>query len=259
MLPTETHLRQAAQTLDTLVRQVKSASGEGTTHPSHHPHPTPRSIAGLAPKSRDAYASNPAILIAITSLEFSLACWSGWLHSLPRWATTSTLLSTTPPSCATTAPPRPPATTLAHMWMTRDTLLSSAFHHGSRSQVRDGEALVPGCLAAMVLMRAVGGCTHSAYTLKGTLDQGPTCPTLHVPEEYAGETVVYDPRYERAGEWAPLETDREELCKAVRSLDRKSYKMQPWDALFMKNPIPHRVIGPTKGDRLVLVGFVGMR
>ncbi|KAI7835620.1 hypothetical protein COHA_010477 [Chlorella ohadii] len=56
----------------------------------------------------------------------------------------------------------------------------------------------------------------------------------------AGKTVVWDPRGERMQEWARLEGDKEALAAAVKQLPPPAtVLMQPWDIMFMKNPVPH--------------------
>lgn len=61
--------------------------------------------------------------------------------------------------------------------------------------------------------------------------------------------MVYDPRLEEVEKWAVLEGDMGELAAAAPSLKSERVAMQPWDVMFMKNPIPHEVRGLAAGVR----------
>ena len=62
-----------------------------------------------------------------------------------------------------------------------------------------------------------------------------------------GKTVVYDRHGKRQHEWAPLEGDIDGLRELVGELPSDTVFMQPWDFMFMKNPVPHEVRGGMRG------------
>ena len=88
-------------------------------------------------------------------------------------------------------------------------------------------------------------------------------PTNHKstpPVADAGSTTVfYDPLSKLSDVWAPLVKQGDKLVELIGSmeLEQLAIKMQPWDVLFMANPIPHEVTPIMCGDRLCFVGFVG--
>ena len=85
---------------------------------------------------------------------------------------------------------------------------------------------------------------------------GMPCSLLRVADTGC-TTIFYDPTCEASDSWKPLIPQRDKFIEYVKTLPAKSVKMQPFDVLFMANPIPHEVTRITQGDRLCYVGFVG--
>ena len=103
-------------------------------------------------------------------------------------------------------------------------------------------ARVDGAWECLLSLEEVG--ERARLPPPGCMGLTPFPPSLPPPllTLAAGQTVVWDPRGERQQEWAKLEGDKDALAAAVERLPAPAtVRMQPWNVMFMKNPVPHMV------------------